>query len=96
MALLPRNLLVSCFEDKLGGQVSKVTEHIFYNFMLNGKVVANTHISSPNKYHDFDDPMVSKIARELGATKGLLDRSSRCDPDSTRQIIDIWRLRLPR
>ncbi len=94
MSLLPRELLVACFTNKLNGHISKEKEHIFYSFEINGQVVAATHISPPSKYRDFGDDILSKIASGMGTTRGRLDKSSRCDPTATREILDGWRSQL--
>ncbi len=94
MALLSRENLVYCFEHKLHGSIDRNTEHIFYSFQLDGKIVAQTHISPITKYRDFGDDILHRIARELGIQSGKLKKSASCDKDATDEIVEQWRTRL--
>lgn len=94
MAPLSRELLVRCFVDKLHGKVAKATEHIHYAFWLDGRMVAKTHVSPPNKYPNFGDDILAKIAHPLGVGAGVLRRCAQCNTEATQQILTLWRQRL--
>src|SRR3990172_1140204 len=94
MAPLSREILVRCFEDKLHGKVAKATEHIHYAFWLNGRIVARTHISPPNKYRDYGDDILSKIALGLGVGSGVLRRCAQCNHEATQQILTLFHQQL--
>ncbi len=91
MPQLPRRTLVECFERKLHGRVDREDEHIHYVFELEGCVIAVTEISPPNKYRDFGDDILSRIARQLKVSLGRLKKSAYCDKDATSAILASWR-----
>ena len=82
--------LTYCIESKLKGEIKRKKEHDWYSFKSGDKTVAFAKVSPPNKYRDFGDDILSKIAHQMQITLTLLKKSARCDVQATTDIIRRW------
>lgn len=91
MQQVPHKVLTDCFTKKLPGAVARDTEHTHYEFEVDGKVVATTHLSPRKKIKDIGDNLLGRIAREMGIRTSVLRDSANCSAPATAAILEAWR-----